>query len=54
MEAELTMTAAPHEHQSTVTTVGLDGGYVRHCCPDPAKSFEIIAGRVLAEDGYAA
>jgi hypothetical protein len=51
MEAELTVTAAPHEHQSTVTTVGLDGGYVRHCCPDPAKSFEIIAGRVLAEDG---
>lgn len=51
MEAELTMTAAPHEHQSTATTVGLDGGYVRHCCPDPAKSFEIVAGRVPAEDG---
>ena len=45
------MTAAVPAHQSTVTTVGLDGGYVRHCCPDPAKSFEIIAGRVLAEDG---
>jgi hypothetical protein len=51
LEAELTMTAATPVHQSTVTTVGLDGGYVRHCCPDPAKSFEIIAGRVLAEDG---
>jgi len=51
MEAELTVTAGLPEHQSTVTTVGLDGGYVRHCCPEPAKSFEIVAGRVLAEDG---
>jgi hypothetical protein len=51
MEAELTVTAGLPEHQSTVTTVGLDGGYVRHCCPEPEKSFEIVAGRVLAEDG---
>lgn len=51
LEAELTIAAAPPPDSPTVTTVGLDGGYVRHCCPDPEKSFEIIAGRVLAEDG---
>jgi hypothetical protein len=34
-----------------VTTVGLDGGYVRHCDSDEAHSFEIIAGRVMADDG---
>jgi hypothetical protein len=30
--------------------VGLDGGFVRHCDAGSAHSFEIIAGRVLAND----
>jgi hypothetical protein len=34
-----------------LTTVGLDGGYVRHCDPAAGHSFEIIAGRLLADDG---
>jgi hypothetical protein len=51
LEAELTATDAPSAHPSSVTTVGLDGGYVRHCDADSAHSFEIIAGRVLAKDG---
>jgi len=34
-----------------VTTIGLDGGYVRHCDAELGHNFEIIAGRVLAEDG---
>jgi hypothetical protein len=38
---------APKPH---VTTVGLDGGYVRHCDPAAGHSFEIIAGRLLADD----
>jgi hypothetical protein len=37
--------------QPHVTTVGLDGGYVRHCDPAAGHSFEIIAGRLLADDG---
>ena len=51
LEAELTAAAPPNAQQSSVTTVGLDGGYVRHCSPEPTKTFEIIAGRVLTEDG---
>lgn len=30
---------------SNVTTVGLDGGYLRLCHPDEEKSFEVVAGR---------
>jgi hypothetical protein len=51
MEAELTATSAPGAHPSSVTTIGLDGGYVRHCDAKLGHNFEIIAGRVLAEDG---
>ncbi|RZL91153.1 MAG: hypothetical protein EOP82_13570 [Variovorax sp.] len=32
---------------SNVTTVGLDGGYLRLCHPDEEKSFEVVAGRAL-------
>ena len=55
LESELT--AAPvkpprsRTPQPHVTTVGLDGGYVRHCDPAAGHSFEIIAGRLLADDG---
>jgi hypothetical protein len=55
LESELT--AAPVKPprsrmpQPHVTTVGLDGGYVRHCDPAAGHSFEIIAGRLLADDG---
>ena len=55
LESELT--AAPVKPPSSrtpqphVTTVGLDGGYVRHCDPAAGHSFEIIAGRLLADDG---
>ena len=56
LESELTAAApvkpprsrTPRPH---VTTVGLDGGYVRHCDPAAGHSFEIIAGRLLADDG---
>ena len=54
---ELELTAAPVKRpgrrtpQPHVTTVGLDGGYVRHCHPAVGHSFEIIAGRVMADDG---
>jgi hypothetical protein len=54
LEAELTAPDAPDapsEHLSSVTTIGLDGGYVRHCDAELGHNFEIIAGRVLAEDG---
>ena len=51
LEAELTATNAPSAHPSSVTTIGLDGGYVRHCDAELGHNFEIIAGRVLAEDG---
>lgn len=36
--------------ESGTTTVGLDGGYVRHASPGSTHSFEIIAGRVLPEN----
>src|SRR5260370_40099393 len=55
LESELT--AAPvkppgrRTPQPHVTTVGLDVGYVRHCHPPAGHSFEIIAGRLLADDG---
>ncbi len=55
LESELT--AAPvkppgrRTPQPHVTTVGLDGGYVRHCDPAAGHSFEISAGRLLADDG---
>ena len=32
---------------ATVTTVGLDSGYVRHCRPNPERSFEVVAGRAM-------
>ena len=52
LESEMT-TAAPvgpaDADRSTVTTVGLDGGFVHHCSPGSTKSFEIIAGRILAK-----
>jgi len=51
LEAELTATNTPSAHASSVTTIGLDGGYVRHCDAELGHNFEIIAGRVLAEDG---
>ena len=51
LEAELTRAHALSAHPSSVSTVGLDGGYVRHCDPQSTHSFEIIAGRVLAQDG---
>ena len=51
LEVELTAVAElPGTQASIVTTVGLDGGYVRHCDAETAHSFEIIAGRVLAKD----
>ena len=54
LESEMT-TAAPvgpaDADRSTVTTVGLDGGFVHHCSPGSTKSFEIIAGRILAKNG---
>ncbi|HEY2607159.1 MAG TPA: hypothetical protein VGJ10_14390, partial [Paraburkholderia sp.] len=54
---QLELTAAPVKRpgrrtpQPHVTTVGLDGGYVRHCDPAAGHSFEIITGRLLADDG---
>ena len=52
LEAELTAThATPASGQSRVSTIGLDGGFVRHCDSELGHNFEIIAGRVLAEDG---
>ena len=56
LESELaTATVKPPDRRRAprprVTTVGLDGGYVRHCDSDEAHSFEIIAGRVMADDG---
>jgi hypothetical protein len=35
---------------SNVTTVGLDGGYLRLCHPDEEKSFEVVAGRAMRND----
>ena len=35
---------------SRVTTVGLDGGYLRLCHTDQEKSFEVVAGRAVAND----
>ena len=37
----------PVASKSHVTTVGLDGGYLRLCHPDEEKSFEVIAGRAM-------
>lgn len=51
LDAELTAIQAPSVHPSSVISIGLDGGCVRHCDAQAAQSFEIIAGRVLAEDG---
>jgi hypothetical protein len=52
LEAEQTATpVTPASGQSSVTTIGLDGGYVRHCDAELGHNFEIIGGRVLAEDG---
>jgi hypothetical protein len=51
LDAELAASVAPSPHPSSVTAVGLDGGYVRHSASEGAQSFEIIAGRVLAKDG---
>ena len=51
LDAELTAVSAPSMHPSSVISIGLDGGYVRHCDAPAAHNFEIIAGRVLAEDG---
>jgi hypothetical protein len=39
--------AADMESKSNVTTVGLDGGYLRLCHPDEEKSFEVVAGRAM-------
>lgn len=36
--------------RSNVTTVGLDGGYLRLCHPDDEKSFEVVAGRAMRND----
>ncbi|MDM0050623.1 hypothetical protein [Variovorax sp. J22R115] len=35
------------EGSANVTTVGLDGGYLRLCHPDEEKSFEVVAGRAM-------
>ena len=35
---------------SNVTTVGLDGGYLRLCDADQEKSFEVVAGRAMRND----
>ncbi|MDM0050605.1 hypothetical protein [Variovorax sp. J22R115] len=35
------------ERRPKVTTVGLDGGYLRLCHPDDEKSFEVVAGRAM-------
>ncbi len=51
LDAELTAVPEPSAHPSSVISIGLDGGYVRHCDAQAAYNFEIIAGRVLAEDG---
>jgi hypothetical protein len=51
LDAELTASVAPSPHPSSVTAVGLDGGYVRHSAAEGGQSFEIIAGRVLAKGG---
>ena len=51
MDAELTEVQAPCVHPSRVISIGLDGGYVRHCDAQAGHNFEIIAGRVLTEDG---
>jgi len=32
---------------ATRVVVGLNGGYVRHCKPDPEVYFEVVAGRCL-------
>ena len=32
---------------SNVTTVGLDGGYLRLCHPEEENSFEVVAGRAM-------
>src|SRR5258705_8800115 len=55
LESELTAAPVKPSGRGTpqphVTTVGLDGGYVRHCDPAAGHSFEISAGRLLADDG---
>ena len=51
MDAELAGAQAPGQTPPKVTTIGLDGGYVLHCDAQAGHNFEIIAGRVLAEDG---
>lgn len=51
LESEMMVAAPLGAHQSSVTTVGLDGGFAHHCSPVSTKSFEIIAGRILAKDG---
>jgi hypothetical protein len=34
----------------SMTSVGLDSGYVRHCDPDGKQDFEVVAGRALRAD----
>ncbi len=41
--------AAPHSCKAAV--IGFDGGYVRARHRRPERNFEIVAGKVLAEDG---
>jgi hypothetical protein len=31
--------------------IGLDGGYVRNRHPDPARTFEVVAGQIRSDDG---
>jgi hypothetical protein len=30
------------------TAVGLDSGYLRHCCPSGERNFEVVVGRILS------
>ena len=34
----------------SMTSVGLDSGYVRHCEPDGKQDFEVVAGRAMRAD----
>ena len=51
LDAEMALSQVAVQPSANVTTIGLDGGYVRHSDASVGQNFEIIAGRVLAEDG---
>ena len=36
---------------ATVVAAGLDSGYVRSCCPESGRSFEVVVGRILGRGG---